>query len=551
MRKSDSGVVMRMSVGRAGEGAALVGRGVARADADADVGRRQLEPGRGVADADERGAQVALDVDGERLHRRDVEDPAAREPLLGHRLARHPVDGPEEGRQRLARAGRGDDDAVVARADRVPRPRLGGRGRAEAAPEPLGGRRRESVEHVGPLALRHRAQPATPHRHPPARHRRGPACDCGSRSLASRVGSAGDLAVRAVEAARPAPTVEVLEQRDDDAAGAVQGLAGVAGGERLGQRRELAHGERRRVRQQDDVTGQPEDAAVALGGCELARPESGGVELVLLRRRERAAAAGAPRSCSGRPRPRSRGPRRGPGARPDRRGPRAPPRRRGRPRGPGPARPRRLGPPPAPAPGRSGAESARRCTAACSRRAAACHASSSTSQAPRRVTVAAGRSPGGTAIPSDAASACVIQPRRATSRARSGTPSRPRTTSARRAAEPRRSSTGGSASTTTAPTTRRDPGSRRRMRSPPTTGSGAGRARRTAPGPSGRTRASTARVPRWTMTCDGSGSGVGGVVLLATGGRRAVRRASSSRARREASAARRREPPRRRRPRAG
>ena len=63
---------------RAGEGAPLVGRGVAGAHADGDVGLGQPEAGGGVADADERAAQVALDVDGERLHRRDVEHPAAR-----------------------------------------------------------------------------------------------------------------------------------------------------------------------------------------------------------------------------------------------------------------------------------------------------------------------------------------------------------------------------------------------------------------------------------------------------------------------------------------
>ena len=53
------------------------GGGVAGADRDGDVGRRQSEPGGGVSDPDERGPQVALDVDGQGLERRDVEDPAA------------------------------------------------------------------------------------------------------------------------------------------------------------------------------------------------------------------------------------------------------------------------------------------------------------------------------------------------------------------------------------------------------------------------------------------------------------------------------------------
>ncbi len=54
---------------RAQEPAALVGRGVAGPDADGEVRLGQAEPGRGVPDAGQRGAQVALDVDGERLHR--------------------------------------------------------------------------------------------------------------------------------------------------------------------------------------------------------------------------------------------------------------------------------------------------------------------------------------------------------------------------------------------------------------------------------------------------------------------------------------------------
>ena len=92
--------------GGAREGAALVGRGVARAHRDGDVGLGQPEAGGGVPDADERAAQVALDVDGERLHRRDVEHPAARQPGLGQRLGGQPVERPEEGRQGLARPGR-------------------------------------------------------------------------------------------------------------------------------------------------------------------------------------------------------------------------------------------------------------------------------------------------------------------------------------------------------------------------------------------------------------------------------------------------------------
>ena len=60
-----------------GDGPAVGGRGVAGPDADGDVRRRLAEPQRGLGDAGERGPQVALDVDGQRLERRDVEHPAA------------------------------------------------------------------------------------------------------------------------------------------------------------------------------------------------------------------------------------------------------------------------------------------------------------------------------------------------------------------------------------------------------------------------------------------------------------------------------------------
>ena len=57
--------------------ATVLRRGVTRAHADPDLGHLDPEPLGGLPDADQRSAQVALDVDGERLQRRDVEDPAA------------------------------------------------------------------------------------------------------------------------------------------------------------------------------------------------------------------------------------------------------------------------------------------------------------------------------------------------------------------------------------------------------------------------------------------------------------------------------------------
>ena len=91
---------------------ALLLRRVARADADAQVG----------LDARQRAAQVPFDVVVERLQRRDVEQPQS----LARALLGQPVDPVEEGRERLARAGRRLDQRVLRRrrspASRAPAP---------------------------------------------------------------------------------------------------------------------------------------------------------------------------------------------------------------------------------------------------------------------------------------------------------------------------------------------------------------------------------------------------------------------------------------------
>src|SRR5438128_2024900 len=110
---------------------ALALRRVAGADGDAEVA---LEPR-------ERAAQVALDVVVERLQRGDVEETNA----LAGGLA-EPVDPVEEGRERLARAGRRLDQRVLAGGDRRPAQLLRGRRRRERALEPLPGARAEDVE---------------------------------------------------------------------------------------------------------------------------------------------------------------------------------------------------------------------------------------------------------------------------------------------------------------------------------------------------------------------------------------------------------------------
>ena len=144
----------------------LVLRGVAGADADLEVGHRQVQALRGLPDAGERAAQVALDVDGQRLERADVQHPAAVARLLRRRRRRQPVERPQERRQRLARAGRRDDEGVAPAADRVPGALLRGRRRGEGAREPRPRRGGEAVQGG------HAVDPAPGVRQPPAEHRR-------------------------------------------------------------------------------------------------------------------------------------------------------------------------------------------------------------------------------------------------------------------------------------------------------------------------------------------------------------------------------------------
>ena len=117
---------------RAHERAALLGRGVAGAHRDRDVadGDARAGPRHGAMPV-ERRAQVAVHVDGERLERADVEDPAALGRLGRPRRGHQPVDRVQERGEGLARAGRGDDQRVVPVGDRVPRAALGGGRRGE------------------------------------------------------------------------------------------------------------------------------------------------------------------------------------------------------------------------------------------------------------------------------------------------------------------------------------------------------------------------------------------------------------------------------------
>ncbi len=160
-RNSDSGVVIRMSGGcRRKRRRSSAGVSPERI-ADVDVGLGQAEAGRGVPDAGQRCPQVALDVDGERLHRGDVEDPAAPLGVGRGGLGGEPVERPEERGQGLAGAGRGDDQGVAARADGLPGAGLGGRGVGEGALEPRLGGGGEAAERSHPSIL---PLPPTGHR---------------------------------------------------------------------------------------------------------------------------------------------------------------------------------------------------------------------------------------------------------------------------------------------------------------------------------------------------------------------------------------------------
>ena len=121
-------------------------RRVARAHGDADLRKllaRRVEP---LAQLGERLLEVALDVVVERLERRDVEDV--------HRVRqrlRQPVDDelvqlPEKRRERLAGAGRREDERVVAARDRRPAVALRRDSARRASREPRPDERVERLE---------------------------------------------------------------------------------------------------------------------------------------------------------------------------------------------------------------------------------------------------------------------------------------------------------------------------------------------------------------------------------------------------------------------
>ena len=92
--------------------------------------------------------QVALDVDGERLERRNIQHATAFS-LGRDRFGRQPIDAPEEGRQRLAAAGRCRHQRVLAGRHRSPAAILDLGGGRKRSRKPGARRRRKQVQNGG------------------------------------------------------------------------------------------------------------------------------------------------------------------------------------------------------------------------------------------------------------------------------------------------------------------------------------------------------------------------------------------------------------------
>jgi hypothetical protein len=133
---------------------ALRGRGVARAQCGPNVGHRQPQLARHLADAGDRPFEVLGDVGGQRLQRRDVHHLGERGRFVsqGRALfgrAHQPVDADEKGREGLPRPGGRGDQGVSPFRDGRPTPLLGRRRpRREGAFEPAANGRVKGGESV-------------------------------------------------------------------------------------------------------------------------------------------------------------------------------------------------------------------------------------------------------------------------------------------------------------------------------------------------------------------------------------------------------------------
>ena len=115
----------------------------------ADPGQRNAALVGQLADLGQRLLEVATDVVGQRLERRDIEDARLVRQLSTLTLADQLVDPGQEGRQRLARPGRSGNQAVLPCPNRGPAILLRIRRLAEAIDEPVPHERVEGVEDGG------------------------------------------------------------------------------------------------------------------------------------------------------------------------------------------------------------------------------------------------------------------------------------------------------------------------------------------------------------------------------------------------------------------
>ena len=130
------------------EAGALGGGRVAGSNGDGRFLIGVAEALGGLRDADERGAKVALDVNGEGLDRGYIEDAAAR--FFGRLIGgeHQAVDAPEEGGESFTGAGGGEDQRGVAARDCGPAEDLRARGTGEDGGEPVADGGVKEVERV-------------------------------------------------------------------------------------------------------------------------------------------------------------------------------------------------------------------------------------------------------------------------------------------------------------------------------------------------------------------------------------------------------------------
>ena len=124
-------------------------RRVARANGDANLGKRLARRGEALAQLGERLLEVALDVVVQRLERRDVEDVNRVRQRLTQSVDDELVQLPEKRRERLAGAGGREDERVRPARDRGPAFALWRAWRAERVAKPRSDEWMEGLEAGG------------------------------------------------------------------------------------------------------------------------------------------------------------------------------------------------------------------------------------------------------------------------------------------------------------------------------------------------------------------------------------------------------------------